>query len=756
MSLLKYRDPCPRDPGREAESTRRRAAPSSVVQWPGVLLSLVLSLLWLPGSVLAAPFQGLPPDSLRTDTLPSGVEAVALPALEIRVLPMPMALARSPLSVSVAREVDLARARAGWSLEESLQALPGLQVQNRYNLAVGERIILRGFGARAQFGVRGLKILVDGIPATLPDGQSTLDHLDLPSLGRLELLRGPASSLYGNGAGGVLRFESRWPAPESLRQEAVLTTGSHGLRRAASLTSGTLGDTGYLLSLEELRYDGFRAHPLEPGRTYGGGERRSLNGRLTRPLAGGTLGATLNLLDLEAENPGSLGRSGLEEGTRPAYPFNVLQGTGKELVQAQGGLTWEGGIGDLTGEVAAHAVHRDLRNPIPPAIVELDRRAGGLRAALRGALGTGALRLTWTAGAELQLQDDRRRNYENRAGSAGPRVLDQEEEVLGRAVFLQGMVEGGSRLQVLAGLRYQTTRFRVTDRLVDGGNPDDSGERAMEALSPSLAFRATLGEGLQARASVSTLFQTPTTSELANRPSGAGGFNRDLDPQEGTGFEVGLHADPDPRVSLDGVLFLTRLRKELVPFQVPDAPGRSFYRNAGRSRYRGGELSLRLLLPGKLRLRSAYTYTDARFTVFPSGPSPAPGSSGDSGGGTVEGNRVPGVAPHRWESVLGWDGTLRGGRPGAFAELRALYQSAVPADDENTARAGAHFLLDLRGGLRDKTLGGLTVSPFLGVTNLLDRRYVSAVTVNAFGSRFFEPGPGRAVHLGLRIGLERP
>ena len=711
-----------------------------------VLLATLLPSL-LPAATVAIQTPP-PPDSTRPDT----VDAVALAPLVVRVLRTPVSLGHAPLSVSLRRGEELREGKAGWSLTEALQAVPGLQVQNRYNLAVGERIILRGLGARTQFGVRGVRVVVDGIPATLPDGQSTLDHLDLPSLGAVEVLRGPASSLYGNGAGGVLRFRSRSPSRAPVSQEATLLAGGHGLRRASSLTSGTVEGTGYLVSLERFHYDGFRPDPLAGeglfagGPTYGEARRWSANLRLTRPLGPGALGVTVNVLDLEAENPGSLSRELLEEGRRQAYPFNVLQGTGKEIAQEQAGVSWEGTVGSVAVEVAGHAVRRDLRNPIPPAIVEVERTAGGLRAGLRGTLEVGPTRLTWTGGVDVESQDDDRRNLENEGGEAGELLMDQNEEVLGRGAFVQGILEtglpgGGRSLEILGGVRYQTVRFRVRDRFTAGGDPDDSGSRTMDAFSPTLGVRVGLTPWLDARGSVSTLFQTPTTSELANRPSGAGGFNPGLEPQEGTNLELGLRARRGEALQVDAAFFRLDLRRELVPFQVPAAPGRSYYRNAGTSRHRGVEVGAHLRLSPHLRLRGSYTWTDARFRSF------------SVEGEALDGNRIPGLAPHRAEGIVSWEKLLAGTSREVFGEVRLLYRDGVPANDRNTASARPVTLLDLRGGLRDTKVDGVAVSPYFGVTNLLNRRYTSAVAVNAFGERYFEPGPGRSAYLGLRVEL---
>jgi iron complex outermembrane recepter protein len=670
-------------------------------------------------------------------------DTVTLPSLVVRVLLSPMPQEDTPLSVSVLGREELTRGKTGAFLEEAFQAVPGLQVQNRFNYAVGERILLRGSGARAQFGMRAIRILVDGVPASLPDGQSSLDHLDLPSLGRAELLRGPASSLYGNGAGAVLRMETRPPAAAPVRQEAQAVGGTQGLRELSSVTSGTLAGTGYLLSLGALAYDGFRDDPQEVGGSYGAARRWTANGQGQRALAGGTLVATVNLLDLDAENPGALPRSLLSEGSREAASFNVRQQTGKELTQAQAGVSWRGPIRRAEAMVAAWGIRRHVWNPIPPAIVDLDRGTGGIRGELQGERGWGPARVRWAAGVEVEAQWDHRRSYDNLQGSAGPLRLDQKEDVLGGGLFAQGILELAGGARFLTGTRFHSVRFHVRDRFDLDGDPDDSGSRTMEAVSPTAGLTIPLLPWLSARGSLSTVFQTPTTSELANRPSGAGGFNPSLEPQRGTTVEAGVRGRSGGGFGAEATAFQSRFTGELVPFEVPGAPGRVYFRNAGRSTHRGVEATSFLPLPGGFRGRAAYTFIDARFRHFV------------VEGEDLGGKRIPGIPRHRVEGVVSWQGKGREGSAGAFAEVRTLYQAKVPADDRNSDAAGAYALLDLRGGLGDARIRGKVLSPFAGVSNLLDRRYTAAVAVNAIGGRYFEPGPGRAFYLGLRAVWER-
>lgn len=659
-------------------------------------------------------------------------DTVELAPVVVSVLGGADPLAQAPFAVSVLARSGATSGHAGVFIKDALHGLPGVRVQNRYNAAVGERISIRGFGARAQFGVRGVKVFVDGIPATLPDGQSTLDHLDVGSLGRVEVLRGPGAAFYGNGAGGVLLFRSKAPFEGAYRQETTLTTGSHGLLRIQSTASGTAGSLAYRASVARNQFEGFRNNPTDSGEDpYSRSARSTANAGFTLPAADGVLSLRVNGVILDALNPGSLPAELFREGSNQAWGFNVARRTRKDVRQAQAGVAWQGPAGPLDADVSVYGVRRRLDNPIPTSVLDLVRNVAGARAVLGKRWRDGA-RLD--VGGEAEFQNDDRRNFANQGGSPGAATLDQHERVRALAAFGRLALPLGSRVRALGGLRADHVDFRADDRLSSDGGPDDSGRRAMTAVSPSLGIHVALDRGDRhgAFASVSRSFETPTTTELANRPSGAGGFNPELAPQRGWTLEGGLRGSAE-RFSYDVAAFWTRLSGQLVPFEVASAPGRRFYRNSGRSRVRGFEASLRADAAAWLAARASYSYVDARFLDFA------------ADGVQFGGNRIPGAAPHRF------DAAVRATIGPWFAEVRTEARGAVPADNANEASADALALLDVRVGASGVQAGGLELSPFAGLTNLADARYASSVVVNAFGGRYFEPGPGRGAYLGVSV-----
>ena len=693
----------------------------------GTLSAALIAALLGAALPLGGPLQG--------QTEPG--DTVELAPVVVTVLRSPVRLDRMPFATSVLAGAELAEGNSGLFIEEALHGLAGVRVQNRYNPSVGERISIRGFGARSQFGVRGIKILVDGIPATLPDGQSTLDHLDLGSLGRVEALRGPAAALYGNGAGGVILFESAPPHGGSYRQDATVVAGSHGLLRVQATGSGTAGGFAFRASAAQSRFDGFRDNETGTGEDpYSQATRTTFNVGFAADAAGGALAIRFSGVDLDALNGGSLPAELFDQGSNEAWGFNVRRGTRKDVRQGQAGASWRGDIGALEGTLSAYAVRRELDNPIPNTVIDLTRGGGGIRVGLARGWETDAGSARLEFGVEGEMQSDDRLNFANDGGEAGALRLDQQEDVRAGALFGQLRLPMTARLGVVGALRFDHFSFSADDRFRAAGNPDDSGSRTMTGLNPSLGLHLDLG-GHGLFASVARSFETPTTTELANQPDRAGGFNPELDPQRGWTLEGGLRGELGGRTAYDLAAYTTTVTNQLVPFEVPTDPGRRFYRNAGRSRVQGLELSARTTLSSALGVRVSYGYVDARFTEF------------SVGGKDYADNAVPGIAPHRVEAAL------RAGRGPWFGELRVEARGEVPANDANDASAEGYTLVELRAGGSDIRAGGLRLSPFAAVTNLTDVRYASSVVVNAFGGRYFEPGPARGAHVGLSLSWDR-
>jgi iron complex outermembrane receptor protein len=685
-----------------------------------------------PCAALAALTLAGAASAQRPDSTP-----VTLDPLTVSVVRGALSADSLPFSVTTVPAARIARARPTWGLDEALATVPGVFVANRYNFSLDQRISIRGFGSRSAFAVRGVKVLVDGVPQTLPDGQGQLTNLDLATVDRIEVIRGAASALYGNAAGGVISITTGVPAPGQWTQDLRVTAGGFahdGGRAWHKWQAGTafrVGAGAVRLSASRLAYEGQR--------DYSAADLRSLGGRLVLPLADAwTLTAAADVGDQpRAENPGALTRAELDANRDAAAAINVTQRAGKDVTQAQGALTLRRRlIGGGEVAVTGFGLARDLVNPQTFAWITIDRIAWGARAVLTRPVGP-AGRHHISIGLDYQEQRDDRLNRANAGGEPDSvRLLDQRERVTEIGPFAQATVVLRPGIALTAGARWDAVQFRAADRLVTPTNPDDSGERTLSSASGSLGVTWTPARRLALYANAASSFETPTTTELTNSPSGAGGFNDALGPQRAVMLEAGARWGAGPmRASV--AAFTADVRDGLIPFEVPAAAQRRFYRNAGRAQHRGLEAALDARPTPWLGVAASYTYADLRYRDY----------AVPAGGDTLvlDGRPLPGVPAHRVHLAV----EIRPAR-GPWVELDVVGTGSVLVDDTLTIRAPGWSQVNLRTGL-DAGIGGWRVRPFIAMQNALDRAYVGSVVINAAGGRYYEPAPGRNAYVGVAL-----
>ena len=681
----------------------------------------------------ALPAQTVATDNVRADSARLArhdsvgrARAVALAPVKVTALGAALAPARVPYSVSLREASEAARLVTPLSLEEPLRGIAGVQLDNRNNIALGERLTIRGFGARTQFGVRGVRVEVDDVPATMPDGQTALTHIDPAAVGSVEVVRGPASALFGNAAGGVVRIRSEPPpdSPFALRGDiGVAERGTITRRVAASTMRGGWSADA---RLSDLHYDGYRQNS-DATDLRGGG-------RIAHEGVRDTLAVVVAAVDYDAKNPGGLTDSARTVDPRSASATNLRYRTGERGTHEQAGVSWRRG-GERSSIVAtAFVLGRHVDNPIPQRIIDLGRRAGGARLVVDRALAPFGREGTVSLGVEHSRQRDDRRSYNSLDGVRDALALDQREEVFNTGAFARLAMPLLGDLHLLAAVRSDDILFKVADRLITPTDPDDGGQRTMRAVSPSAGLSYAIGEHANIYTNVATAFETPTTSELANQASGAGGLNPSLSPQRVTSWELGTRAPLGGAGSASLSLYDASVRDALVPFELASSPGRQFFRNASRARHRGLEGEVALAIGSRTFARTALSLIDARFI------------RDEFGAVSRAGKRIPGVAPARL------DLDLRTLAPhGASFELALRAQSRTPASDLGTAWSPGYAIVDLRAFGGRHTVAGVGVSPSIAVSNVLDARYDASLIANAARDRFFEPGPARAVTVALAV-----
>ncbi|MBC8089674.1 MAG: TonB-dependent receptor [Phycisphaerae bacterium] len=633
------------------------------------------------------------------------------------------------------------------SLGELLLGIPGVQVQERNNPSQDPRLAVRGFGARSAFGVRGVRVMRDGIPLTLPDGQTPVDWMDLESAGSVEVIRGTAASLYGNAAGGVVSIRSHAPGPAPFSLSARGWDGGN-LQRASVMLSGSgperwtaLRESGYLVSGTRTEGDGPRDY-----------SRQQTTSVFARAL--GTIKDTrLELQGVRydaptSENPGALTAAELSRNPRLADSLNITKHSRKAVEQSQVAILAT--RGNSASEISASLFmgSRALDNPLPFAIVGVDRKSygGSLRGGMRTTLGGFPLRMT--AGLDAQTQHDDRFNYENCSDVSlttpvttrcpvsgkerGAVRLNQREEIQGEGAYVRYELEVPRKLMGSVSLRYDRVRFRLADRFIAGTNGDDSGNRAMNAVSPMFGLVWRVRPLISLYTNVASAFETPTITELTNQPDGKLGLNQELAPQRTRTVEMGAQAIIGAHVKLDGAVFHASARDELVGFDVPGAVGRRAFRNAGRTRRDGLEANVSIVANWG-EAGAAYTLSRFNFVNY------------SVGAANYAGNPIPGVPKHQGQAYL----TLRS--RGWYLTSEASSASRVTADDAATVFASSWTTLGLRAG-RAPTNNRFLLEPTIGIDNVFNRKYASAVVINATRGRYFEPGVGQRVFVALRVG----
>lgn len=643
-------------------------------------------------------------------------------------------LAAVPKAVDIVSAPDIQFAQRKVSLDEGLRGIPGVFVRDRGNFSesAGVRFSIRAPVRGIGIGIRGVQILQDGIPLTTADGTTQPGNLDLGSTGQVEILRGPSSVLYGNSAGGVVSFRTEVPSSQPLLIEPDVQFGSFGYQRQQVKASGTQGDTGYLLNLTRMKTDGYRDHASA--------ELRRANAVVTSALTPATeLRGVFNVVDVPfAESPSTSTLTDARNNPRRVRELAILQGLGESSTQGQGGLTLEHDFGrGHKLRSTGWGMWRDVWNPIPNRIIDLGRAGAGYRSEYVGSREMGDVPVTWTLGFDAAYQRDDRAEHRNggvgddgRATEAGL-LLEQRERVFSLGPFAQVSFAPLPSWNVTAGLRYDYHDFQADDRFLDDGN--QSGSRTLDAVSPTVGATYTASEALNLYGSFATGFEMPTTQELSNRPTGEGGFNTELEPEDLRTFEGGARGRVGSwRLSYDVTLYHSTLVNALVQFERADE--QEFFRNAGESSRNGAEVFLEWNPVSRLSARVAYTYQDFQFEEFVTDRA------------DYSGNTEPGAPPH--QLFLGVDYEAPFG-------LRSIVQyrwvDAYPVNNANTVSNWAFQVVDLRFGL-DRRWHGVDVRPFFGVDNLFDERYNGSTVPNAFGGRFFEPSAGRAVYVGLSIG----
>ncbi|MBN7738083.1 TonB-dependent receptor PqqU [Klebsiella variicola] len=653
----------------------------------------------------------------------------------------------TPAAVSVVNGDEMRQAAPRVNLSESLGAVPGLQVQNRQNYAQDLQLSIRGFGSRSTYGVRGLRIYVDGIPATMPDGQGQTSNIDIGSVDTIEVLRGPFSALYGNSSGGVINVTSQTgtqpPTVEASSYYGSFGTWHYGMKATGAVGDGShAGDVDYTVSTNRFTTHGYRDHS---------GARKNLaNARLgVRINDVSKLTLLLNSVDIKANDAGGLTADEWRDNPRQS-PRGDQYNTRKNTRQTQAGLRYERQLSaqdDLSVMMYAGERETTQFQSIPRApqlkpshaggVIDLTRHYQGIDTRLthRGEL---LVPVTLTAGLDYENMSERRKGYENfvmvngapQYGEQGALRRNERNLMWNVDPYLQTQWQLTDKLSLDAGVRYSSVWFDSNDYYITPGNGDDSGDASYHKWLPAGSLKYALTDAWNVYLSAGRGFETPTINELSYRSDNQSGLNFGLKPSTNDTVEIGSKTRLGNGL-LTAALFQTNTDNEIVVDS--SSGGRTSYKNAGKTRRQGMELGLDQQFGESWRLKAAWTWLDATYRT---------NVCDDA---SCNGNRIPGIARNMGYASFGYQP-----EQGWYAGSDIRYMSDIMANDENTAKAPSWTVVGLTTGYK-WSYGRMDMDLFGRVDNLFDREYVGSVIVNESNGRYYEPAPGRNYGIGLKL-----
>lgn len=653
----------------------------------------------------------------------------------------------TPAAVSVVNGDEMRQAAPRVNLSESLGAVPGLQVQNRQNYAQDLQLSIRGFGSRSTYGVRGLRIYVDGIPATMPDGQGQTSNIDIGSVDTIEVLRGPFSALYGNSSGGVINVTSQTgtqpPTVEASSYYGSFGTWHYGMKATGAVGDGShAGDVDYTVSTNRFTTHGYRDHS---------GARKNLaNARLgVRINDVSKLTLLLNSVDIKANDAGGLTADEWRDNPRQS-PRGDQYNTRKNTRQTQAGLRYERQLSaqdDLSVMMYAGERETTQFQSIPRApqlkpshaggVIDLTRHYQGIDTRLthRGEL---LVPVTLTAGLDYENMSERRKGYENfvmvngapHYGEQGALRRNERNLMWNVDPYLQTQWQLTDKLSLDAGVRYSSVWFDSNDYYITPGNGDDSGDASYHKWLPAGSLKYALTDAWNVYLSAGRGFETPTINELSYRSDNQSGLNFGLKPSTNDTVEIGSKTRIGNGL-FTAALFQTNTDNEIVVDS--SSGGRTSYKNAGKTRRQGMELGLDQQFGESWRLKAAWTWLDATYRT---------NVCDDA---SCNGNRIPGIARNMGYASFGYQP-----EQGWYAGSDIRYMSDIMANDENTAKAPSWTVVGLTTGYK-WSYGRMDMDLFGRIDNLFDREYVGSVIVNESNGRYYEPAPGRNYGIGLNL-----
>ena len=655
-----------------------------------------------------------------------------------------------PVSIDVVDQKDIKDGQLGQLLSESLIRVPGISAQNRNQMAQDTQIQTRGFGARSAFGVRGIRLYVDGISLSNPDGISNPGNIDLTTLKSIEVMRGPFSALYGSSSGGVIHMRTE-DAPKNTELGFSFKAGSYGTTDESIKFTGTQSGVQFMIDTGAYNTNGYRDHSA----THKNETTVKLKTNLNN---GSSITILASHMNLRGQDPLALKRS--DNGIGTTYEdYSVFTSPTKAPSVAELVNTRVHKENTQIGFVLEHKVNENnsinLINSVGHRINDqYSSSSASSSASKQASIGRDFFNneLNWvnkgnvlnksyvlTSGISYGSMVDERYDRSGTGTNISGTINKSEKNFASNLDgFIQGKLAMTDSFDFHAGARNTNINYDVQTRL----NTQKSGglhfskttyvSGATWKVNPTLNIYANYGKG----------FETPTLAEIAYKNDTSGnasstlGPNLNIKPSTSDNFELGLKSFITNNTSLNLAIFRTETNNEIVIDST--ANGNTSYKNAGLTFRQGLEASIDAQLENNFRLYGAYTYLDAQFDSA---------YSNIVNGNTNQvnsGNRIPGTYRQQLYGELAWK----------YPELKfntaleGRYNSKVFVNDTNSDFADAYTVFNIRAGF-NQDVSNWKFSEYLRVENIFDKEYIGSVKINDSNSRFFEASPTRNYLLGL-------
>lgn len=648
-----------------------------------------------------------------------------------------------PVAIDVVQQKDIQDGQLQMTLSESLIRVPGITAQNRTNQSQDPQISSRGFGSRSSFGVRGIRVYVDGIPLTMPDGQGQPGIVDLSAIKSIEVMRGPFSALYGNSSGGVIQLLTA-DAPKTPEVGATVMFGSDDTKRQIMNAAGTAENIEYLLNVSNFETNGYRDHSA--------GDKQQATAKFKINFSEDTKLTTLvNWFEQKAQDPSGLPRRAVTDaGKETPSAFVDPEGVAKAIINANARVERSHA---QVGFNLSHAFNknnalnlmtyvgtRENMQILPAHSTGKDARASEISREFYGT----DLRwdnngnifskpYTLSLGLNYGKSEDARLDTQIQKDFLPADILNRDEDniVDNFDQYIQGKLSILDNVDLHAGARHTKVKLKVKDHFL--GDGDNSGSVEYKKTTPVIGAVLKVTPVFNLYANYGRGFETPTFIEAAfNSTDATATPNLSLKPSESRNYELGAKAFISDNTQANLTLFKITTDDELV---VQNSGDRTVYTNANKTKRTGVEFSIDSQFNNNISVYAAYTLLNAKydsdFTPIKGAPIPS-------------GNRIPGTYKTQLYGEVAWEYEPLG----FHTAFEGRHNSKVYVNDGNTDTAPSYTIFNLRAGF-EQNLANWHFSEYLRVENMFDKDYIGSVRINDSNLRFFEPAANRNYLLGL-------